>query len=164
MVLAGNIVDAADIAVPYYLAKATSESVTSSTAFQNDDDFVLALPVGVWRVELRLTVSGPSASDLKVTWTNTGTMALIGRSVVGPSTATTDTTSGLAKFQALALGSSGTYGTDGSNSASVWEDLLIEVTVAGTLTMQWAQNGSGTATTLSASSRVFLTKVEEWPG
>lgn len=164
MVLAGEFVDENDIndRVMKYISKAASETVTSSTALQNDDDLFATLTPGVWRIELRLTATGVSGGDLAVAWSNTGTMTAVGRTCHGPGETTADTDDGTAGMTGRALTSTVAYGIT-AVAAGVMEDLLIEVTATGVLQLRWAQATSNvTGTTLSASSRMFITKVEEW--
>lgn len=161
---AGDLVRAVDIPVTEYINKSGSESVTSSTVLQSDDHLTTSLAVGQWRIQTYLTATGAAAGDIRVAWTNTGTMSATGRACFGPGSANTDVTgaaNNAHRDTANTLTANVIYGTDGSNSSAINEDLLIDVTVAGTLTLQWAQGtSSGTATTLSTSSRMYITPVE----
>jgi hypothetical protein len=161
MVLAGKLARAADVNVPTYISKSGSESVTSSTTLQNDDHLTVTLPVGVWRITAILTVAGATAGDVKTAWTNTGTITAIGRSGWGPAASNAAGTDTTMHARASTLTASFVYGCEPGTSAAILEELLLDVTVEGVLTLQWAQNASsGTATTLSTSSRMFITKVE----
>lgn len=161
VVYAGQRIRAGDIPYTYWKQKTGVESVTSSAVLQNDDDLFVDLEVGTYRVQINLTAGGATAGDIRVAWTNTGTMSLVGRICHGPAASAADTDDTNARMTALAIGSNAIYGT-GATSAGIYEDLTIEVTVAGRLQMQWAQGtSSGTATTLSGSSRMFVTKVED---
>lgn len=165
MPLAGEIIDASDIIVPKYIKKAASQSVTSSITPVNDADLAVALPVGVWRVEARLTATGhATAGDLRVVWANTGTMSFLARSCLGPAALTTDATDGGMQSSGRSITTEVVYGVAGSTvAAKIWEDIFVNVTVAGTLTLQWAQGtSSGTATTLGTSSMLIMTQVEEY--
>jgi hypothetical protein len=158
---AGDLVRAVDIPTVTYINKSAAESVTSSTTLQNDDHLTETLPVGVWRVTAILTVGGATAGDVKTAWTNTGTMTAIARSGWGPAVSNAAGTDTTMHARASTLTASFVYGTEPGTSAAVLEELLLDVTVEGVLTLQWAQNtSSGTATTLSTSSRMFLTPVE----
>jgi hypothetical protein len=159
--LAGQVVKASDIPSIAWDNKAAAESVTNSTTLQNDDDFSIALPVGTWRITAILTVSGAAAGDVRVAWTNTGTMSAVGRSCIGPGQATTDAAgnaNNATRMVATTLTAQMIYGTDGTSSSAIIEELVLEVTAEGVLTMQWAQGtSSGTSTTLSTSCRFFRT-------
>jgi len=162
MPLAGEFVDVTDIVVTQYIRKAATESVTSSTTLQDDDDLFAALPVGIWRVQLWLTVTGATAGDIKTTWTTTGTISGIGRSCLGPNISTTSNLDGGILLGGFALTSTVNYGLSATNHA-IHEDLLVDVSVTGTLQLQWAQvASSATATTLSTSSRMYITQAEEF--
>jgi hypothetical protein len=159
---AGEIVDAADSIVGKFIRKQATESVTSSTTMQDDDDLLAELPVGIWRVQIWLTATGATGGDIKTTWTNTGTMSIIGRSCLGPNVSTTSNLDGGILLGGFAFTSTVNYGLSAANHA-IYEDLLIEVSVAGEIQLQWAQvASSGTSTTLSTSSRMYITQVEEY--
>jgi hypothetical protein len=145
---AGEIVDAADSIVGKFIRKQATESVTSSTTMQDDDDLLAELPVGVWRVQIWLTATGATAGDIKTTWTNT--------------VSTTSNLDGGILLGGFAFTSTVNYGLSAANHA-IYEDLLIDVSVAGSIQLQWAQvASSGTSTTLSTSSRMYITQVEEY--
>lgn len=162
MPLAGQKVRASDIITPYVLSKAAAESVTSSTTLQDDDDFVLDLEAGKsYRVRLFLSASGAAAGDLKAAWATTATITKTARKCLGPQSGTADVTATSMRTTRHGISSSVPYGLDGTNEALVVEELQLEdVTVAGTLTFQWAQNASsGTATTLNATSTMVWSEV-----
>jgi len=166
--LAGEPIRASHItnATTRRIQKTAPETVTSSTTVQNDNHFVLALPVGLWRIELFLHVFGHATSgDIRTRWTNTGTMTARGRSVIGPAAATTDVRDGNTNASAPATQFSDEVvcGCDATTRGVVKEDIEVEVTVAGTLTFQWAQGtSSATGTTVDTDSRMFITKLEEY--
>lgn len=162
MALAGEIVDAADIIVGRYIRKPATESVTSSSSIQDDDDLFADLSVGVWRVQIWLTVTGATSGDFKTTWGNTGTMSGLGRSCLGPNISTTSNLDGGILLGGFALSSTVNYGMSADNHA-IHEDLLLDVSVAGRIQLRWAQRvGDATPTTLSTSSRMYITQVEEY--
>jgi hypothetical protein len=161
MPLAGAKIRASDIPSLKVYSKGATESVTSSTTVQNDDDIVLSIEAGKsYRIDLVLTVSsgGAEAADIKVAWAWTGTETKQGRSIIGPALAATDSLTTSAELSAFSLTSQVTYGIDADRATAIYEQVLLEdVTVAGTLTLQWAQaSSSGTATVLSTSSRAFV--------
>lgn len=160
--LAGETILASDIKRVRTRNKAIAESVTSNTTLQNDNDFVIAMEAGkTYRVELILHVTGAAAGDIKTAWATTGTITSLGRSIFGPGLATTDVTAGIYDASAWVLGAGTAFGLDGVNSAVITEDLSVVCTVAGNLTLQWAQNTSnGTATTCSTNSRIIVTEME----
>ncbi len=159
--VAGQLVRADDFSNPKYIKKAASQSVTSSTVKVADNDFVVALPVGDFEIRTYLNVNGADAGDISINWVNTGTMTV---SKQGHGPGTSSTTMGnqeTVQMQGIAVGSSLAYGTDSGGAVAVWEQLLVQVTVTGTLTMQWAQGTSDpTATTITGSSRMMITRVK----
>lgn len=163
MVLAGSKARASDIRPVKVISKAVAETVTSSTALQDDDDFSIDLEVGKsYVVRAYLSVTGATGGDVKVAWSNGATVTKSSRHCLGPQTGTTDATNTAMRSTRHGIASSVPYGVDGTNESAVFETLQIEdVTVAGTLTMQWAQNASsGTATTMGTTSRIEWVEVD----
>jgi hypothetical protein len=169
--LAGEDILASDIVTPKYLSKASTETVTSSAVLQNDDDFVVSLPVGVWRVELFAHVSNAAAADtgdIRSAWATTGTITSMGRSVTGAGPASVDNTgsvttagSGITRSSGHGLTTAVITGITDDAAGLLHEDLLLNVTVAGVLTFQWAQGTSNaTGTAISTASRMYLTQLE----
>lgn len=162
--LAGEVILAEDIQVPGFIRKPTATALTSNTTLTADPDLTVFLPVGDWRIDVYLTVTGAAAADIKVNYAWTGT-ATISRQGFGPGPASTDVNDAeTGVFQGIAFSSSLIYGTStaGSRASGIHENLLVEVTVAGTLTLQWAQNASSaTATNVTGSSKMFVTQVTD---
>jgi len=168
-VLAGDDVLASDIWRTRYVYKSASEAVTSSTVLQNDNELFIALPLGQFRVETFLSVTGQNSTTLggiSMAWTNTGTMTGLTRACMGPAFgAIAQTTANLgadsSRWTTHGLTTPVAYGGLGTATAIVHEDLLVDVTIAGTLTLQWAQRAStGTATNVGVGSRLMVTQVE----
>lgn len=162
--LAGEDILASDVndAVPGVKVASGTQSVTSSTTLVDHNDFAFSLPVGRWRIEafIHATGVGTGAGDIKINWTNTGTMTGLSRSTLGPGFTVSSVTDATMRIQSLAVfGSAAQYGLN----ASTWviqEDLLIDVTVAGVVTMQFAQQVSdATATSVVGTSKCYLTLV-----
>lgn len=164
-VLAGQKIRASDFVRPQLQSKAANESITSSTALQNDDDLVIALDVGVYVMDVYAIFTAATAGDIKLSWTNTGTMTCRHRSVATLSTNVTNSgDSANVRMQGIPGGFStaAAYGADGSNQSRAHERLIIEVTVAGSLTLQWAQQASsGTATVMVASTHAEWCLVDD---
>jgi hypothetical protein len=165
--LAGQLVRASHYPKTRVIKKAASESVTSSTTFQDDDDFTVSLEANrVYRIQVRLSVGGATAGDFKAQWVVTGGVAqYTARHCMGPGVSTTGAGDGSVRSSVHNLSTSVTYGCDGSSNGAVFEDFLVETVVgaaAGTLTLQWAQSASsGTATTMTTSSFMVVEEVEE---
>ena len=165
--LAGETVLASHYPKVRVIKKAANESVTSSTTFQDDNDFSIDLDAGkTYRIETFLSVSGATAGDIKVAWVLTGGVAqLSARHCRGPAVGPADVTATTIRDSVHNLTTTTiSYGTDNATNSAIFEDFLVETTTAnasGTLTMQWAQNGSSaTSTTISASSYVVVTEVD----
>lgn len=160
--LAGETILASDIKVIKTRNKASSESVTSSTTMQNDNDFVIALEAGkIYDITLWLHVTGNTTNDIKVAWATTGTITSNGRSVSGPSAGTADVGNGNYFSTGWALADILTFGLDAVQVAVIKEELKVTCTVAGNLTLQWAQSSSNaTPTTCSTSSRIRVMEME----
>jgi hypothetical protein len=143
---------------PSFKQKAAAESLTSNTTLQDDDDIVWALPVGSWRIELFALVAG-GAGDVKIAWTWTGTDAGNScRACIGPGTSSTDVTDGTTRASGHGITSAIGYGTAATGNAYIHEDISMTVVTAGTLQLQWAQNGSSaTTTTFQTGTKCYLT-------
>lgn len=161
--VAGQLIRASDVVRTEYIYKPSAQSVTSSTTVANDVDLVVALDVGQWRVELIGNYTGiaSGAGDIKTAWTFSGTLgSQFGRYGTGPDPGSTGATSTSISSTARALATAIIYGTIDTPTAVFKEDLFLDVQVAGTLQLQWAQGTSAaTATNLTAGSRLFITSI-----
>lgn len=150
------LAEALDAYVPVVVYKTATETVTSSTTLQNDDHLDIALQPGTYRVRAVIRAIGASGGDVKIAWAFSGTLTRANRTTMGPQLGTTDATNTAVRMVTAALGTAIGYGTDGSAGSVIEEDLLLTVSVAGTLQMQWAQAGSsGTATELTSECRLY---------
>jgi len=139
--------------------KTATETVTSSTTLQDDNHLDLALQPGTYRIRAVLRAAGASGGDVKIAWTFSGTLTRSNRTSSGPVLSTTTVADTTVRATTVALGTAVPYGTDGTNGSLIEEDLLLTVTVAGNLQLQWAQNASsGTATELTAECRMYAQK------
>lgn len=163
MVLAGERIRAGDFAGKTYVRKGTTESVTSSTTVQNDDQLVVALAVGTWEVEFFLAVTGASGGDVRTAYTNTGTMSFLGRFCSGAGATTGDIADGTLQSTVRSITTEVVYGlTSTTTQMFIRERILVEVTVAGNLQLQWAQGtSSGTATVMNTSSQATVLPITE---
>lgn len=164
MVLAGQRVRASDVTRKQYIRKGTTESVTSSVTPQNDDQLLVALAVGKYEIDAHLCPTGASGGDVRTVWTNTGTMSFLGRFCRGTGATTADVADGNAQFTTRAITTEVVYGLSSTTTqATVHERILVDVTVAGNLQLQWAQGtSSGTATVMNTSSQLTVTPVDEF--
>lgn len=166
MVLAGNKIRVQDVTPKYFLKKAATETVTNSSVLQDDDDFVgINFEAGkYYDLELLAHGAGPAAADIKLAWSFTGTLAMTGRSCLGPPTTTADVTAtAVMRYAGHNVTTTIGYGTDGTNTTVIHERLRFYVSVAGALTMQWAQNSANaTGCTLSAATFLFIQELIPW--
>jgi hypothetical protein len=140
------------------IKKVANQSVTSSTAFVNDNDLKVTLTPGQYRVETFLHVSGDPAGDLKIVYTSSGTVSTAVRSTLGMSVAGTDGTNSQLRSSANLITTSVNYGVEAAGT-TIREDILMTVTATTTLQLQFAQNtASATPTVMSAASRMYVTR------
>ncbi len=164
--LSGDPILASDIKIPFFRNKSVAESVTSSTALQNDNDFAaIDLEAGkTYQVNLWMHVvgsAGASPGDIRLAWATTGTITALGRSGWGMAEGGTSMTSTQVRVGGHAIGTAVVYGCIDTDSTVVREEMMVTCTVAGQLTLQWAQGTSNvTSTTCSTASRIMITEVE----
>jgi hypothetical protein len=141
------------------IRKANTESVTSSTTLQDDDDFVVSLPVGTYRVLAYVHASGIEAADIRIAWEFTGA-CVAARSSLGPAEAMTDRETTNVVCRGNTYTTEQVYGIDTTGSTAIYEDLHFEVTATGTLRMRWAQGTSNaTSTDLTTASRMYVIRM-----
>ncbi len=150
--LTGGLVDTL---IPLFVRKTSDETVTSSTALQNDDELLLALEKNaIYTFEGNIVVEGATAADIKVAFT-VPAGASVYYSVSGAAVAAT-AQPGTGN---LGLGVSSddplSFGTVGAavKSVLVVRGIVVMSTTAGNLQFRWAQDTSnGTANTVLANS------------
>lgn len=151
---------------PHLIVRKTAdETVTSSTAFQDDDQLLMALATNTTYL-VRLVVlftAVPSTGDIKFQFTmptacsvfmNTIGFQVSGGTVnVGPMVGTTSPTG-----TSILLGLN--TGAAGDVRVVPFEGVVINGANAGNLTLQWAQNtSSGTGTVVKANSTLWAVKL-----
>lgn len=152
------------LTVPVAKRKAASQSVTSSITLVNDTSLFYVLPIGMYRVQLVAHYTSAAAlADIRSAWTFSGTAVSGGRSCVGPGSVTDavagTSTSSVMRSSGHNIDTEVIYGTDaGITTGALQEDLLLAVSVAGTLRWQWAQGASNpNGTSVSVASRLYVT-------
>lgn len=159
-VLAGQIILADDhnALIPKTAAKASATSRASTTVLTADPHLVLSLPVGTFdlRGNLLIASAADAAGDFSHRWSWTGTMTVtmggIGPTNLLASGATSDADFVRQLPDSASPSAVSSYGASnfGVNAAI---DVRVVVTVAGNLTLEWAQLASNAnATTLEAGS------------
>ena len=149
--------------------KLNSQAIANAT-LANDTDLAVALAIGTYRIELFAHYSSASdVADLRSAWavTGGGTMGSNGRSTMGPGSVTTATegqsSGSVFRSSGHGFATAIVVGTDSGLAAGVLhEDMLLAVTVAGTLQWQWAQGttSAGNPTTVSTASRMYVTPTQ----
>ena len=152
---AGGRITASEIrgVAPLAAYKANSQSVTSSTTLVNDNDLFLAIPAnGVYVIQGAILVTGASAGNIKYTFT-------IPSGASGNMSSLQENTSGT-----LVLDGPGVWTATitGDAAQGIWlYGLLVNSSTAGTLQLQWAQNGSNaTPTTVAAYSYLTAWQIQ----
>lgn len=149
------------VGFPFMRAKASDETVTSSTTVQGDNELTMSLAgSSTYFVEFNLMFSALAAGDIKTQWAvpsgASGT-----RTCIGPgSTATVrDNISG--RFGSHSFSTDVAYGCESASLFSgAYEYAVVTTTTAGTLTLNWAQaSSSATASTMRAGSTMRVTKL-----
>lgn len=141
-----------------YLRKSVSTVIQSDTSVDDDPHIEFELGVGSYRVELFAHCASAEAADIKSVWAFDGT-AIIARSCIGAAADLTNRENTNAIFKGIAYTTEQTYGIDDSGSTVFYEDLVLEVTVAGTLNWRWAQASSvASGTTMSSATRAYITR------
>jgi hypothetical protein len=160
----GQVLTASDVNtwfVPIAAVKTSTESVTSSTALQDDDALVLPLATNsTYLLFGLLSMDGAAAGDFKMDFTGpaSATMtASISAHAFGGSVSTDDSILNMTAFADVSV-----IGTDGTGSTTTASILGTVVTAgtAGNLQLRWAQNASsGTATRLFARSCLVVWRI-----
>lgn len=129
--------------------KDADESVTSSTALQDDDDFAITVAANEkWHFKLILRISGNTAGDLDVAWT-------VPAGAAGQQWSTGDLLAA-AGFTAIDITTEKTIQTTATEQTIIIEGYIIVGGTAGTAQFRWAQNASnGTATIIHAESHML---------
>ena len=148
---------------PTTIVKAVDESVTSSTALQNDDEFVKAIAANeTWIVEGHLFVTGNSAGDIQwafnvpagATGWNTGLR------IIATAASSNDNGAWSAIEDLTDTGFRISGIITGTPVHVQVNAVVINGANAGNIQFRWAQNASnGTATVVEAGSYMTFTKV-----
>jgi hypothetical protein len=141
---------------------------SSTTTFADDDDLKL-IPLAIGQYEIELvgfwTQSTTNTQKIKTRWVFSGTWNSPIRSCFGPgatNTATTNAVTPLTVSGYVSDSSQPVYSSDNLTSYSTFLEKArnVTVTVAGNLSMQWAQNASsGNATNLQAGTSFTVRRI-----
>lgn len=147
----------------FHVRKTAAETVTSSTALQNDDHLLFAIGASeIWGVQCFLFCSGATTGDIKFAWSvpsgATGTFGGIGPTTSQAQSATI--TDVLLPVQST-LATAEAFGVTSGGGVSIllWAT-IVNSTNAGTVNLQWAQQTSdGTATQVAANSWLLAHRI-----
>jgi hypothetical protein len=150
----------------YFIKKQASESVASSTALQNDDDFVYNfVEPGTYEVKVSLAVAGAAAADIKIAWVaSAGATQVTTRRCLGPALAVSNPDSTSMRDTQHSLTTEVSYGTTETSVGYgiVEEKFLISTAATGTLQMRWAQRvSSATATVVASNSYMTIERLKD---
>ncbi len=141
-----------------YIRKSDATTIQSDTTVNDDPHIEFELGVGSYRVELFAHCVSAEAADVKSVWAFDGT-ATIARSCIGAAADLTNRENTNAVFRGNTYTTEQTYGIDATGSTVFYEDLVLEVTAAGTLNWRWAQASSvASDTTMSSATRAYITR------
>lgn len=157
-------VGAATGASDHRVIKSADESVTSSTAMQDDDELYFPVAAGeVWTAEVDLVYEGITSADIAVGWSLPAGATAVG-SAFGLDIAATSSTAS-ARFVAGAVTSGISFLSLGGVGAGVQAVGRYRITVtnggtAGNVRLIWAQRVSqGTATIVKAGSTLIAERI-----
>lgn len=152
----GKDVSATNLAlmVPNIVVKTSTTTRSATTVLADDPELSgLALGVGTWWVKYHLFISCSTSAtpDLKTAWAFTGTAGAVARMIKGPGTTNTGISDALTPIRMGGVGSNTAcvYGLAASTAFTYVEEesFAFVVTVAGNLSLQWAQNTSDPSNT-----------------
>lgn len=145
-----------------YVRKAVDETVNNSTALQNDNELLAALPTaGTFQFELNLLYSATTVADIKFAFTwPAGATAFW--SAIGLATGSATLTGDATFSTTTASGTSVAFGGIGAGTPvpiRIFGEIVMGGT-AGNLQLQWAQqNLEATNTVVHSSSNLRLWRV-----
>lgn len=153
--------------LPVTYSKAASTDRFSTTTLADDPELAgIALDVGTYTIELIgfFTLATITTQGLKTQWGFTGTWNTPIRACIGPGGSNVDARTDVTKVQLSGFTTAQTLAYEvaaGSGYAQIREIApLVSVTVAGNLSLQWAQfNSSANITSLKAGTSFIVRKI-----
>jgi len=163
-ILAGNRITAQllDSMLPDVIVKPATESVTSSTTFQDDDDLVAPVEANAqYKIRLYLLYSSSDIGDIEVGWTGpTGATMDWGMTAASNNTGSVTTVPNMTLPGLTITGVNELGGSGGSNITGILEGTLTTSSTAGTLQFRWTQGTSdGTATQVRVGSTLEARRI-----
>lgn len=157
--------DLLDAMVPQIFTKTGNTARTSTTTYAADPDLQsIPLGVGTWDIEFVgfFTLDTTSTQKIKVQWGFTGTWTTVFRACIGPGQGATNTADGLDTMNSRGAqtdADSATYDINFGSVPGVFREVArnVVVSVAGNLSLRWAQAASSAnATNLLAGSHFII--------
>lgn len=141
--------------------KNSDENVNNSTAYQSDDDLFISLETGViYAVELFLRqISGSDVPKIKLKWDFTGTFLSAFRWSLGVDYNDADPTHAQVTMVEIETTADHICGSDSLYYGYIRENMLLQASVAGVLTLNWAQYvATAVNTTVASGSHIKIVK------
>ena len=160
----GQVLTASDVNtwfVPKGAVKTAIESVTSSTALQNDDDLFLSVDANAqYFVSCMVYCDGASTGDIKINFTGPASATFTGVVNGLALTGASGTDDQVASIELASAKSFGLAGGAGVPRPLQVTGTLITAGTAGTFRLQWAQDTSdATATRVLPNSHLVLHRI-----
>lgn len=164
----GSSVSAANLAlgIEDIYTKQGNESTISDTTLSNDAELVgIPLAVGTHHIRLLLLFYTDTSAtpDLKTRWAFSGTWNNPIRAIMGPPSGNTAAAGAITPMllAGIATNADASYGT-AAGTANAYlateESYNVVVTVAGTLSLQWAQRVSDASNSTVVAGTTFTTR------
>jgi hypothetical protein len=172
-VFGGDVIYAADInnveaKIPRFVSKAVSTPRASTVTLADDPELSgIALAVGTYEIQLTLfmSFSTSAAAKLKTRWAFSGTWNNPNRLILGPGAAQVAAPNVATEANVQATQASGQDAVYSGPVSVIWSNALelastVVVTVAGNLSLQWAQQVSTAANVnVNAGTSFRITKI-----
>jgi len=149
--------------MPSTFVKAADQSRNTSITLADDAELAgIPLSVGTWEIELVLFYTVASTTPLlKTAWAFSGTWGTSAlRAVVGPNGIVAPSVATPANMQAAPLTTAAVYNSSTAGSYSSVREIArnVVVTVAGNLSLQWAQSVSNASNVTVRAATSFGTR------
>jgi hypothetical protein len=144
--------------------KPSNETVTSSTALQDDNHLTVTLDANsVYRIYMLLIIGGISTGEIKTSWTVPAS-ATGAKCCMGPGSDSTSRDAGTTttmRYGVHTFTTAVNYGiNDAANFVHAIEQGTVTTTTGGAFTLQWAQQASSaTASTVALGSYLIAEKI-----
>jgi hypothetical protein len=149
--------------VPRLILKTADESVNNSEVLQNDNHLVVALTGGkIYQIETFLkTLASTDSTDIRYTWTYSGTNSYFYRFGVGSGYTETYPIDGRVCIQSSSvITDEFIMGMDSAFPGYIRDTILINCTTSGNLQLKWAQyTAAANNSTIYTGSHMLVREV-----